>query len=63
MARSNSRYLWGRTMAEKVIIKKWIDFDVQASSPDVSQGRMYVDSNGAVKFCADGTSFSTVTVS
>lgn len=63
MARSNGRYLWGRTMVEKLIVKKWIDFDTQSSAPDVSQGRMYVDSNGAIKFSADGTSFSTVTVS
>ena len=63
MARSSGRYLWGRTMVDKLIVKKWVDFDTQASAPDVSQGRMYVDSNGAIKFCVDGTSFSTVTVS
>lgn len=63
MARSNSRYLWGRTMIEKLIVKKWIDFDLQSSAPSAQAGRMYVDSNGAVKVSADGTVFQTVTVS
>jgi len=63
MARSNGRYLWGRTLTEKLIVKKYIDLDFQASAPDAKAGRLYVDDSGAIKFSVDGTDFSTVTVS
>jgi len=63
MARGSGRYLWGRTLVGKIIVKQWIDWDLQSSSPAMSQGRMYVDSNGAIKFNADGSNWSTVTVS
>jgi hypothetical protein len=63
MARSSGRYLWGRSLVGKLIVKSWIDFDFQSSTPDVTAGRMYVDSNGAIKFSADGTVWQTITAS
>jgi hypothetical protein len=63
MARGNARYLWGRTLVGKIIVKQWIDWDLQASAPDMNQGRMYVDASGNIKFNADGSNWSTVTVS
>ena len=62
MARG-ARYLWGRSATDKILVKKWIDWDFQSSAPPVSAGRMYVDDSGAIKFSADGTVWQTITKS
>jgi hypothetical protein len=60
MARG-SRYLWGRSLTDKIIVKKWIDFDFQSSAPDAAIGRLYVDASGNIKFSVDGTVWQTIT--
>jgi len=49
-SRSSGRYLWGKTLMDKIIVKQHIDFDFQASAPSASAGRLYVDDAGAIKF-------------
>lgn len=51
------RYFWGTTKMDKVRIRKYIDFDVQAEAPVAKQGRLYVDATGHLLICNDGTSF------
>jgi hypothetical protein len=54
------RYFWGTTKMDKVRVRKYLDLDPQASEPAVSQGRLYVDSDGKLRICNDGTSFELV---
>jgi hypothetical protein len=61
MARSSGRYLWGKSLIGKIIVKKWIDFDFQSSAPAASIGRLYVDNSGNIKFSVDGTNWQTIT--
>ena len=54
------RFFWGTTKMDKVRIRKWMDLDVQSSTPTARQGRVYVDANGKMKISADGTTFVVV---
>ena len=58
-----ARYLWGKTKADKIVIKDYIDLQRQPSAPTFGHGRMYMDTNYKLKIGEDGSTFVTVTTS
>jgi len=54
------RYFWGTTKMSKVRVQKYMDLDEQATEPTARKGRLYLDSDGKLNICNDGTSFEVV---
>jgi hypothetical protein len=57
-----TRILWGKTKAEKIDISEFVDLAFQATAPTAKAGRLYADVSGNLKYCQDGTNWTTITI-
>jgi len=55
-----TRMLWGKTKADKIDVMEYVDLEPQATAPSAKAGRLYADVSGNLKYCQDGTNWSTI---